>query len=72
MVNVDLSSFYENPCLSCIYSKNCLQPCEMTTDSIVPTNYMTDDEYKEKYLRLLDEYVKLVKHLGFNPVFDKR
>lgn len=72
MVNVDLSEFYENPCLSCAYRTHCLQSCEMTKDSIIPTNYITDDKYKEKYFRLLDEYVKLIRNLGFNPVFDKR
>lgn len=71
MVNVDLSSFYESPCLSCVYRKSCLQDCISTVNSIIPSHYISDDKDKEKYLKLLDEYVKLVRNLGFNPIFDK-
>lgn len=73
MIDIDLSKFYENPCCSCINidAQVCPHCISNPTNSIIPTQYASDDDDKERYFDLLDEYVRLVRNLGFNPIFDK-
>lgn len=70
MINVDLKEFYVNPCESCIYKDGCLPMCMSIEDSIIPSLYASDDISSEKYINLLDNYVKLIRNLGFNPVLE--
>lgn len=70
MINVDLKEFYVNPCESCIYKNRCLPMCMSNEDSIIPSLYASDDIASEKYVNLLDNYVKLIRNLGFNPVLE--
>lgn len=71
MINVDLKEFHVNPCESCIYKDGCLPMCMGTQDSIIPSLYASDDIASEKYIKLLDNYVKLIRNLGFNPVLEE-
>lgn len=70
MINVDLKEFYVNPCESCIYRGGCLPMCMSIEDSIIPSLYASDDITSEKYINLLDNHVRLIRNLGFNPVLE--
>lgn len=70
MINVDLKKFYVNPCESCRYKGVCPPMCMSSEDSIIPSFYVSDDIASEKYINLLDNYVNLIRNLGFNPVLE--
>ena len=70
MINVDLKEYYVNSCESCIYKDGCLPMCMSIEDSIIPSLYASDDIASEKYINLLDNYVKLIRNLRFNPVLE--
>lgn len=71
MINVDLKEFYVDPCESCMYKDGCPPMCMSIEDSIIPSLYASDDIASEKYIKLLDNYVKLIRNLGFNPVLEE-
>ena len=54
----------------CIYKDGCPPMCMSIEDSIIPSLYASDDISSEKYINLLDNYVKLIRNLGFNPVLE--